>query len=225
MNLTDLKLNRFLYRDNSLLPATDVLSSLFTQTQNDQGSVGGGVSVSAPQVPANALAPGTVVSAVLIQTSGGTYRVELNPKNNALIAYDSHGAQTVYIDPTGIYADKLFVKAELVEDLGVDNLVVNDLFVFKGQIQPVQFYAEANGFAGTFLSAPSGWSIVRNGVGDYTITHNLNTVTYYAFFTSEGFTAIFQMFPSSSTDFTVTAVDDTGAPVDTFFMINVAAFI
>lgn len=80
----------------------------------------------------------------------------IDPTTNEFAAFDSGAIQTISIQG----------------DTGIE--LFNSYFTYNGEVQPVCYVGEVLGTAGTFASAPAGWSIVKNGTGDYTITHNLN---------------------------------------------------
>lgn len=89
MNLTELGLNRFLYKDISNQGADNSLFS--SNVSQSSGNTGSGSS----NAPATSIAPGTI-----IQTSPSQNRVEMNP-DDTLRAYNN-GQVVVQIDRNGI---------------------------------------------------------------------------------------------------------------------------
>lgn len=174
-SLSDNGFNRYIYRDTSNYDTSDVSTSAYQDiagSQNSNANPGGG-STGNSTTPSNGLQPGSQpVQGVLLQTSGSDYRVELNPDDH-LYAYND-GDVVVTIGKDGIDADNIVAR-----DHTTDNLNVMDLFTYDGINQPVVFSGEVLGSSGTFVTAPAGWTIVKNGTGDYTITHNLNTDPTY----------------------------------------------
>jgi len=168
-SLSDNGFNRYIYRDTSDFNTSDVNTSAYQDIAGSQSSnANPGTSV-----PADGLNPGSQpVQGVLLQTSGSDNRVELNPDDH-LYAYND-GDVVVEIGKDGIDADVIIAR-----DHTTDNLNVLDLFTYDGINQPVIFSGEVLGGPGTFVTAPVGWTIVKNGIGDYTITHNLNTDPTY----------------------------------------------
>lgn len=167
MNLSDLGLNRYLYRDNDNLDTTSPLAS----TMGDTSSSTGGNSSSSTS---NGIQPGSnPVQGTLLQSSGSDDRVEINP-NDHFYAYNDGGV-VVDISKDGIDADYIVAR-----DIVVDNLNVNDLFTYFGAKQPVLYNGEVLS-NGTFVTSPPGWTIVKNSTGIYTITHSLNTDPCYVF--------------------------------------------
>ncbi len=180
MNLSDLGLNRYLYRDNGDINTTDPVASAFGDISNQTGSSTGGSSSSSNTGAANGLQPGSnPVVGVLLQSSAGDDRVEINP-NDHFYAY-SDGEVVVDISKDGIVADYIEAKTSVIVNESVDNLTVNDLITYLGAKQPVLYNGEVLGTTGTFVTSPPGWTIVKNSTGIYTITHNLNTDPCYVF--------------------------------------------
>ena len=178
MNLSDLGLNRYLYRDNGDLNNTNPVASAFGDITNQGGSSTGGSNTTNTGA-ANGLQPGSnPVVGVLLQSSAGDDRVEINP-NDHFYAYNN-GDVVVDISKDGIVADNIVVQNETVVNSSTDFLDVNDLFTYLGAKQPVLYNGEVLS-SGSFVTSPPGWTIVRNSTGIYTITHNLDTDPCYVF--------------------------------------------
>jgi len=95
--------------------------------------------------------PGGIIAQMYLRSSNGPNRVEINP-NDTFIAYDND-VPVITINKNGINVN----GANLPQ-------------VFTGSV-------DATGAA---LYLPTGWSCVRNGLGDYTITHNFNVNIWYS---------------------------------------------
>ncbi len=249
--LEELNLNRFLYKDNSNLSPSDVDSSIsIQQPQNIQsGSSGGPETPSTPQIPANAVAPGTVIQACLLQSSGGTNRVEIDPRDNSLTVYDNTGRIIVKIDVNGVFSEyyegaTAFIDSAFVQDLTADTVSVsdfigtNDLFVsgvtfYGGATQPVLYNGQVDGTAGSFVYGPSGWTVTKNGTGDYTITHNLGALIYTTFMAPLNGHYRYQVLNITADTFDVSWQQSAYAaglytgevPVDVDFMMNLQNII
>lgn len=167
-DLSELLLNRFLFRDNSPLNQNNVLSTQY----NNPGpaSSGGGGDEGDGTVPAENVAPGTVIQSCIIQSSGSDDRIEINP-DDTFRAY-SNGSVVVKIDSNGIDAEVIVVADLTALTADINELTVNDEITYQGVIQPI-IYGGIVSFVGAFVFAPPGWTVVRNALGDYTITHNM----------------------------------------------------
>lgn len=163
MQLKDLLLNRFLYRDNGNVDPSQADSSAYINTgpvSSDSGST--------------TVLPGSPpIQSVLLQSSGGPDRVEINPSDN-FFAYNNN-LVVVQINKDGITATNSNVLNE-----NVSNLNVTTLFTYDGIPQPVVFVGEVNS-DGTPALLPVGWSSSVFGVGTYIIDHTMNTTNYEVF--------------------------------------------
>lgn len=173
--LEELGLNRGLTKDGG--SSVDAVSkSLDTNIPVDAGD-----NFNAQQV-----ITGTVITSCIVQASGGPNRVELAPyftskvglaptykyNGDCLVAYKDNTV-VVLINKDGIqgvensgfllYANKYFYY-------GFDSLGNNLL-------QPQIFTGKIN-TDGSVVGLPIGWTCTYNSAGWYTITHNLNHVTY-----------------------------------------------
>lgn len=95
--------------------------------------------------------PGGIIAQMYLRSSNGPNRVEINP-NDTFIAYDND-VPVITINKNGINVN----GANLPQ-------------VFTGSVDST----------GAALYLPTGWSCVRNGLGDYTITHNFNVNIWYS---------------------------------------------
>jgi len=164
MNLNELQLNRYLYKDYDTTNR-DTQGQIVTQSN---GSTAGGSTsgTGTPSTaPATSVAPGSVIISCLLQSSGSNQRIEINPDDN-FYAY-RNGTVVVVINRDGVEAD---------------NLAADTAFIYQGIPQPVVFDGEINGITNAWITQPAGWSAVKNGVGDYTITHSLNNPKTFVFF-------------------------------------------
>jgi len=187
MNLSDLNLNRFLYRDSSQQSDSSLTSSNAGITDFSGGAGNGGV----PE-------PGSIITSVILQSSPSDDRIEINP-DDTFKAYNG-GEVVVLIDKNGITVDNAVVVfttieeayidyaeiTELVGDLAAFNeLTVNDSFVYAGVKQPQVFSGEINGTTGYFVGAvpttpnsPFIWGALRISDGLYIIAHYLANTNY-----------------------------------------------
>lgn len=171
MNLDDLGLNRFLYRDNQNIDTTDAISSAYGDIGSNQGGAGAG---SGTPGQSNGVQPGSVpIVGTLLQSSSGDDRVEINP-NDHFYAYNN-GDVVVDISKDGIIADEMVIVHQVTEDLEVTNT-----FTYDGELQPV-IYTGIIDSAGVISEAPVGWTASILGVGTYSINHSLNSVDYKLF--------------------------------------------
>jgi len=155
MNLNELQLNRFLYKDYDTTNR-DTQGQIVTQSNgSSSGSGTGGTGTGT--APATNIAPGTVIISCILQSSGSNQRIEINP-DDTFYAY-RNGTPVVVINRDGVEAD---------------NIAADTNFIYKGIPQPVVFNGEINGITNAWITQPVGWSATKNAVGDYTITHNLN---------------------------------------------------
>ena len=161
--LSELGLNRFIYRDNSNINSTSALSSAFENTATSQGTSsggnGGGSSQGNDQLPAKDVVPGSIIVASLIQTRPTFERVELNPDQNALLVFDSANNNVLKIDKDGLVTLDADFQREIT---------------YKTYVLPVTMRGGIN-FNGTYFIIPGGWSSTQTGTGIYEITHNLGT--------------------------------------------------
>lgn len=178
MNLGDLNLNRFLYRD---VQSGSPDSSL-TSVNNVVNNTGAGGSVPSP---------GSIITSVILQSSPSDDRIEINP-DDTLKAYNN-GNVVVLIDKDGIFADNaefdnviidnVTITTETVdtadittaniETANVETLNVSVEFNYLGISQPV-VYSGVVSIAGVGSPLPAGWSVSLVTTGTYRITHNLD---------------------------------------------------
>lgn len=169
MQLLQLGLNRYLYRDNTELDTTNALASAYKDIGSEQGGATGGSGATATgggsSQPANSVAAGSVIQSSLLQSSPGDNRVEINPSDNFFAYRD--GGIVVRINRNGIFSDEIIAR----------NLEVIDDFIYRGIKMP-RVFAGVVASDGTGVILPTGWTSVQNGTGDYTITHNLGSGSY-----------------------------------------------
>ena len=161
--LSDLGLNRFIYRDNSNINSTSAISSAFENTATSQGTSsggnGGGSSQGNDQLPAKDVVPGSIIVASLIQSSPRPERVQITPDTDSLSAYSTSGNEVLRIDRNGIVSLDADFQREIT---------------YKTYVLPVTMRGGIN-FNGTYFIIPGGWSSTQTGTGIYEITHNLGT--------------------------------------------------
>jgi len=169
--LEELNLNRNLVKgEGSSLDA--ISKSLNINIPNDSSGE------DAPQV-----LTGTVITSCIVQSSGSPDRVELSPyitsetgltgisRQDSLTAYNNNVA-VVLINKDGIYANKAGFGIATIQDFNAVNY-----FSYRGIQQPQIFSAFVTS-TGSGLMLPTGWTASRTALGDYLITHNLNTILY-----------------------------------------------
>ena len=216
MQLRELFLNRFLFRDNAGISDASPLGS----DVGGGGSGGGGSSS-----PANSVAPGTVIQSALIQSSGSDDRIEINP-DDTFRAY-TDGEITTQIDRNGIFATNASVVDSVIINLEVDDISMFDpvsgfenvsimntgRVALFGEIQPVLFDGVVIGSLGLAI-IPAGWTLIKNGTGDYTI--NYDTTNWPPFVTPYNVTCSpgsghfrYQIYAQSITGFSVSWQEST----------------
>lgn len=171
MQLSQLGLDRFLYKNNGTIP--NVQNDVGAISDSGQGSnAGASEATSSGSQPGNGVQPGSPpIQSTLLQSSGGPDRVEINPDDD-FYAYNNN-VVVVQINKNGITATEIDIITENVQELNV-----TDKFTYDGVLQPVMFTGIVDS-TGAAVSLPPGWSSVRNSAGSYTITHNLNTIIPY----------------------------------------------
>ncbi len=223
MELTNLQLNRFLYKDNSELNTSDVDTSIFKDINTTQGVAAGLANPSIPQIPSNSVTTGSVIQTSLVQSTPKVDRVQIDPSDDSFKAFRS-GKVVVLINKNGItFFNLQGISQSIIDETGVvtEGLVVNNFFDYKGELQPVQFLARVTGATGVILGPLSQvWTCVRNSAGNYTITHNLNSPIYNVYFTPTNGNNVCNMSVVGLNSFTVVWVDLTGTPIDTNFRLT-----
>lgn len=153
MKLPDLNLNGFLYKATT---NTSPYGGLGDEKLNNTIE-------QAANRPATAVAPGTVITSTIFQSSGSNKRIEILP-NDTLIAY-RNGTPILIIDRDGL------ATALPIETAGIKN---------NGFDQPTLIGAGFVNSSGTPSGTifPAGWTSTKLSNGRYQITHNLNTLDY-----------------------------------------------
>lgn len=200
-SLADLNLNRYLYKGDDNVPPD---SSLMFGSNNNTTNYGanGGDETIVP--PASSIAPGTLISSTVIQTSPSDDRIELNSSNglpgDTLYVYND-GVVVLTIDKDGIssIAPANFdvvnittanittanittenVTTSNITTANVDTLNVAVEFNYNGIAQPVMYTGFVNGVTGAISNGPVGWTGAKSfSPGGYTITHNLGLAAPY----------------------------------------------
>ena len=153
MSLESLNFDRFLYRNNKGSTNSPMQG---ISTNNPDGSsyesTGSGGGSNAPGDTGGITGqPGGIIAQMYLRSSNGQNRVEINP-NDTFIAYDNN-VEVIKINKNGINV----YGANLPQ-------------VFTGSVTS----------AGAALYLPTGWTVVRNSLGDYTVTHNFNVNIWYS---------------------------------------------
>ena len=190
-SLAELNLNRYLYKgDDNVPPDSSLMFSSNINTTN-LGANGGDESIIPP---ASAIAPGTVISSAVIQTSPSDDRIELNSSNglpnDTLYAYrDGQVILTINRDGISTIIPANFVDINVttanittanIITANVDTLNVAVAFNYNGIAQPVMYTGFVDGVTGAISNGPVGWVGSKSfSPGGYTITHNLGLAAPY----------------------------------------------
>lgn len=187
MNLSEIGLNRFLYKDGSLIDKSNAASSM------DKDIGGANVSTTTGNGTSEGVEPGgNPIQNTLLQSSGSADRVEINP-NDEFLAYNNEEV-VVRINKDGIWAVNGEIENLTSENAEIEDLKVNNTFTYQGVVQPVMYCGEVQG-NGVGVSLPAGWTVTTFAVNGstpdpaypaytvngqyYIITHNLNTDPYF----------------------------------------------
>jgi len=187
MNLSDLGLNRYLYKDGQQTTSENAISS--SEAQNNYVGTPGNNGAS---TQSNGLQPGSnPVQGTLIQSSASNDRVEINPSDNFFAYNDGNIVVTINKDgitgssaviANGEFDDLLVNNLATIENLIVndtvttEDLIVNDTFTYQGIPQPLVYWGIVTSGGGGVL--PTGWTATNPSTGVYLITHNLNRADY-----------------------------------------------
>lgn len=117
-----------------------------------------------------------------------------------------------------------YIDAKIAEALRFSSYKEGDTPRGAGQLankkyvdsNPYAGFADGNGSA-ALSRLPTGWTLTRNGVGDYTLTHNLGTTSYAVVATIQGIIANNRQAGITSTganSFAVTVKDGAGNALD-----------
>lgn len=80
----------------------------------------------------------------------------------------------------------------------------------------------SGGTTPTVNAIPAGWSMVRNSAGDYTITHNLNTLFYSVFSSCQSTTAAhINQYASTNNTCSIRTYNTAGTATDMQFALLV----
>ncbi|MES2408801.1 MAG: hypothetical protein V4509_00690 [Patescibacteria group bacterium] len=207
--LLDLNLNRYLYK-GSQPPNPD--TSLQAQNNNTTNyGAGDPATPGAANQLANGVAPGTVITSVILQSSPSQDRIEIDP-DDVMRVYNNN-VVILTIDKNGINGSGAAFISETVGTLNVTTK-----FNYFGIPQPVLYTGFVNGGTGAITSGPVGWTGVRNSIGNYTITHTIaGSPVLKLHVNPDTGTVIMNAFNSSTTAFSVIALDDAGSFVDVNF--------
>lgn len=153
MSLETLKLDRFLQRNtnNSTTSPFQGIDAGVPDGQSYESQGGSGGQGLSGDTGGITGQPGGIIAQMFLRSSNSQDRVEINP-NDSFIAYNNDNP-VVIIDSNGI-------------SLGGAGLPQT----FSGAVTSL----------GVSIYLPSGWSSVRNALGDYTITHNMDVSTGYS---------------------------------------------
>ena len=182
MNLNDLNLNRFLYRENTPETSSNIANASNNKDFSSNGN--GGV----PE-------PGSIITSVILQSSPSDNRIEINP-DDTLKAYNN-GEVILVIDKNGITVNNaVIVYTEIetadideanigvvnadeanVDDAYIDTLEVLSYFIYAGAQQPQVFGGEIDD-AGNAVSLPPSWLSFYLSTGSYLIIHGLDNTDY-----------------------------------------------
>jgi len=194
MNLQDLNLNRYLYKETSSETSSNIADS--SNNYSDFSGGNGGV----PE-------PGSIITSVILQSSPSDNRIEINP-DDTLKAYNG-GEVVLIIDKDGIIVNNATIvysnineadigvanieKANIdkanITDGNIDTLIATDIttdtldvtttFIYAGYQQPQVFGGEVDS-GGSFVNGPPGWIVSKTFTGTYFVIHALaNTAVNY----------------------------------------------
>lgn len=188
MNLDELRLNRFLYRDSENQGDGSLAYAAAANASDFSGSGSGG------GIPE----PGSIITSVILQSSPSDNRIEINP-DDTLRAYNE-GEVILTIDKDGLrVTNSIIENAEMVnatiedaqievlyaEVAAIEFLGVIDYFEYGGIQQPQVFSGTINGSSGDFIgltpkspNSPFSWAGLRVSQGIYLIAHYLNNTNY-----------------------------------------------
>lgn len=208
MQLTDLQLNRYLYKD---LGGDIPDSSLMAYNVNTT-DLGGGVSGAGGTPPANSVASGTIISSVILQSSPSSFRVEIDT-DDVLRAYNNN-VVILTIDRNGLNG-----SGAVLTTVNAGTLNVLTKFNYIGIPQPVLYSGNVNSATGVITFGPTGWTGARTGVGAYTITHGLGlSAPFLKVFGAQGSIGVIEPVVNQSNNFfTMNWYDTTGNPIDVNF--------
>jgi len=176
MNLQDLNLNRYLYKETSSETSSNIADS--SNNYADFSGGNGGV----PE-------PGSIITSVILQSSPSDNRIEINP-DDTLKAYNG-GEVILVIDKNGIVVNNANIIYSNIDtaDIGtanITNLVATDTitkalnvitsFTYAGYQQPQVFGGEVTS-GGSFVHGPPGWSVTKTFTGTYFVIHALANAT------------------------------------------------
>jgi len=202
-------LNRRIYksRPNDVILGTADTFNYTNQTAQGAGASQTGQGGSQASQPAIAVAPGTIITSAIWQTSNSNDRIQLTPddtmtsfrngqvqiqldsrglyayNNNDIVAtYDRDGLATY--DGSGNVMGLLDGTSFTVYTAGgVPKVVISPAGIeYENFLQPMLSWGEINGSLGIWTLSP-GYTLTKNSVGNYTVTHNWGTTTYIAMLT------------------------------------------
>ena len=231
MNLEELKVNRYLYKGNTMPMAESSVNESSTINPGKKIGAGGRQSANAKEVES-----GTVISSCFVRTSERETRVELVPFSfdtsgadvfgeqtyiDALIAWRGVNDPAVVIDQYGILVTHLFVSEDFTILGGVD--IIGPIN-YQGSVLPLVYNGLIGGGA-DFL--PTSWSSSHPSTGTYTITHNFGNSQYTILLTcGEGAGAIripiVTSIGTNSFTFVVKNAADVLTDTATFFSVMIA---
>ncbi len=152
MSLENLKLDRFLQRNanTSTISPFQGIDAGVPDGESYESGGGSGGGLSGDTGGITGQ-PGGIIAQMFLRSSNGPDRVEINP-SDTFIAYNNDNA-VVLIDKNGI--------------------------TLGGAGLPQTFHGAVTSL-GVAIYLPSGWSCVRNALGDYTVTHTMDVSAPYS---------------------------------------------
>ena len=200
MEYNDLGLNRLGFKQeqsNNPLDAVEmsnVIDSRVSNNVNEQGT-------NVPK-PIKQIDPGTVITNCMYKTSDGPDRIELgNSLETALGGSSLNPLGTGSVDYLASFNNGILTS-----------LISGQGNVYIGYTQPIMKWINyANGI---YTQNRPVWLVVKTGTGEYTVTHNLNTLYYSVSITPVNANFYGSVYSFGKDSFIVRISNATGAAVD-----------
>ena len=208
MEYGELNLNRFLYRNKPNFSGQNSQQMIMNPASNQEAVFSKFFSKKGSSRDAREVVTATVITNCLIQTSGGSGRIELN----SYITQDI-GTDPDYLETDALVAYRGDEAAVIINKFGIYTLEMQviDFFTYGGVIQPVQY--NIRWASGSAEFEPDGWTITNPNPGEYLVDHQMGSDRYSVLITAGG--GLYGSYSALGTDdFLITLFDDTGTPTD-----------
>ena len=132
------------------------------------------------------------------------------------ISHNIPGNATVnFYEITNISGSDYTIRPVLKSDVTIGDNAARIKSEVQGAAQAVSIYSGEVDSAGVSVSLPSGWSCVRNSVGNFTITHNIGSTSYsFVASTRSGGGIVRNANPANANSVNYTVLNTSGAAVD-----------